>query len=708
MESDLPWMTSSRRWFRNGTAHQWSLFVLSFLLACLAQYLFTGEVFTRFRIPENYPWKNDRILPIVITILSVFVAVLATWKKGFWEAPVAPAKTLPEGSLRDVVPGAAALLVLLVLFFVTGETALVHWVWVLAALCLLLPFYRRERPVFVAADVDAWEWVLVGAATVLAFLFRYWRLTEFPSHIDNDVALMGLRTLEMLDADDARWTGLAYSGHLRATHQILGGSMRLFGPSQQGVVMFSVLAGTLTVPLIFLLGRLLYGRVAGLIAMAFLVGSYVHVHFSRIMFGPTATLFLFGSLYFLFRGFRENRAFWAGLSGLALGFGLLTYYSARIGPILFGLIFLVWLVREPVSRAFKCRFTATFALGAMIGLGPVLGFALQKPKEFSGRTRDVILWSPEVMRHSMAKYQTDSVKTVVLEQVKRTFLTNLYFGDESPHFAMRRPFVGGFAAVLFLVGLGMLLARFLTPENTALLGVFFLTFILGGVLTYDPPYWPHLNIALPAIYLICAVAASKLLEFVSSLIPGNHPAVFAVAAGVFVFLAGHHWSVYLETVADDARARTRASRFLRSLPAEARVYMFSSDSKSKAELFRFFNAKLKITEAEPSMLDALPSPNIQPLCFILFEKRELVETIVKKYPSGHYREHPPGQAAQFLSYTVGIPDSEFIPGYARELPFLARSGWWILIGGLTSIAFFYFRRYFVQDTGESGGMGAAS
>ena len=78
----------------------------------------------------------------------------------------------------------------------------------------------------------------------------------------------------------------------------------LFGGSEAGLRSFSALAGTLTIPIIFLVGRLIGGAVAGLIAALLLATSPVHVAYSQearvyALLMLAATTAVWGLLVFL-------------------------------------------------------------------------------------------------------------------------------------------------------------------------------------------------------------------------------------------------------------------------------------------------------------------------------------------------------------------------------------------------------------------------
>ena len=131
-----------------------------------------------------------------------------------------------------------------------------------------------------------------------------------------------------------------------------------------------------------------------------------------------------------------------------------------------------------------------FFAGALLGFGPMLAYTIQNFSNFAGRANVVVLWSDRVWQHELTSYQTESPILVLIQQTWRTFLTLHLTGDGSPHFAFHRPMVSSLTALFFILGLGYILLRMKNIKYFAILSWIFMTFIFGGVLTADPPYWP--------------------------------------------------------------------------------------------------------------------------------------------------------------------------------------------------------------------------
>jgi len=99
----------------------------------------------------------------------------------------------------------------------------------------------------------------------------------------------------------------------------------------------SALFGTATVLLVYLTGKLAYGRRTGLIAAAFLAVTFLHVRESHFAVNDVAATFFVTLALLATVGIAKTGAWcWYGIAGLALGLGFATKYSAifAAAPIL--------------------------------------------------------------------------------------------------------------------------------------------------------------------------------------------------------------------------------------------------------------------------------------------------------------------------------------------------------------------------------------
>jgi 4-amino-4-deoxy-L-arabinose transferase-like glycosyltransferase len=402
--------------------------------------------------------------------------------------------------------------------------------------------------------------------------------------------------------------------------------------------MLSVLAGTATLPVVYLLGRELFGRTAALLGSAMLAMSYTHIHFSRTLFGPIATFLVTVGVYLLVRGLRTGAPECFGFAGGFLAAAMFTYDSARIGPLLAGSAFVLEALRgRAFGRGRGVRWGLLVA-GSFVVFAPMLGFAIREPGAFVGRGNVVTLLDPEVLRHSMEKYHADGIVQVLLEQMRRTMLGFHLFGDESPHFAFPRPAVGALSAALLVLGTGFSVRRVRQTPVAILWAWVAVTLLLGGVLTSDPPYWPHLNILLPAVAILAGLGGERVAAALGGERAGLKTAAALLIGGLVLASGVHGWRVYNEFESDNAEPAMRASRYIRRLPRDVQVYLVSGALDWTDDVFRFFNQGRR---GEDQTVDGLLRPGFHvkpPAVILLGDQQSELGRIMKRYPGGRVRE----------------------------------------------------------------------
>lgn len=632
-----------------------------------AQFLFTGEVLSRWNDSIVWYWTPEFSRgTLLLGVACALAAVASMWlSRGAAFGPAA-ARMLAATRLSIFLPAALSALGT-ALFVIRGESGLVRALW-LASMAALVGLLLRDHVPDAERPWSRLEILGIGVLTALGFWLRYYQLATLPQHTDNDVALMGAYTLDLMDQKDARLFGLYASDHLLSFHQILALGMRLFGLDHEGLVMTSVLAGTATIPALYLLGRELFGRGAGFVAASLLTVSYTHYHFSRILFGPLPTFLLTLGIALLFRGFRTGAPLHFASAGLLCGLGLHTYYSGRVGPVILGCLLLasVTLVKRGQRPAPKAWAWVIF--GGILAFGPMLAYMVMELRLFTGRGHEVALWNPRVWAHSMGKYKATGAYDVLVNQVRATFLTFHLYGDGSPHFAFPRPMVSSFTAALGVLGLGVCLTRIRALAYFLPVAWLVLTLVLGGVITADPPYWPHLNIVLPAVMLLAGLGARLVVLSVARPAPATRYAVWALIAVMVAVSGVKNWFVYVDFAGSDAGPRVAASRFLRRLPPETRVFVASDVTGWEEYAFRFWNRDKEGKNLRGEEREKLDLPVDRPFIVLLFEVEELLPRLQEKYPDGVTRIRRDTAGKLLNVFFVNFPGGGFHPVKATDPP----------------------------------------
>lgn len=121
------------------------------------------------------------------------------------------------------------------------------------------------------------------------------------------------------------------SGHGPLTAYLVKLSGLLFGENAFGWRMFSIIFGTLIIPIIYFLTKEGLGKKAAVFAAYLSSVNVLFIFFSRYATEDIYNLFFFPlSLLFFWRALSRNNNFYMLLTGVALGFGLLTKESTTL------------------------------------------------------------------------------------------------------------------------------------------------------------------------------------------------------------------------------------------------------------------------------------------------------------------------------------------------------------------------------------------
>ncbi len=231
--------------------------------------------------------------------------------------------------------------------------------------------------------------VLVGAGALIVF-FRLYRLAEVPPEMISDHAEKLLDVADVLDGQFSIYFP-RNTGREALQMYLTAGVARLFdtGVSFLSLKIGTALAGLVTLPFVYLLGKEVGNRNVGLFALLLAGMAYWPNVTSRIALRFTLyALFVAPTLYYLIRGLRTGQRNNFILAGIALGLGLHGYSSFRIVPfvILTG-IGLFWLHnRQEVQLRRGFWGLVIIVLVSFAIFLPLFRYAIDNPEMFSYRT----------------------------------------------------------------------------------------------------------------------------------------------------------------------------------------------------------------------------------------------------------------------------------------------------------------------------------
>lgn len=191
---------------------------------------------------------------------------------------------------------------------------------------------------------------------VLAFFLRFNKITEDPPALNWDEVSIGYNAYSILKTGKDEWKQ-SFPVHFKAYGEyklpvqiyLSIPGIYFFGLNGLGIRITPVVYGTLTVLVLFFLGKELFGsKLAGLVS-AFLLGiSPWHIHLTRASFESSlATFFVTAGIWFLIKGFKDHK--WFVVSMMPFALSVFTYNSARIFTPLF-LMAILFLYRKNLMK----------------------------------------------------------------------------------------------------------------------------------------------------------------------------------------------------------------------------------------------------------------------------------------------------------------------------------------------------------------------
>lgn len=486
------------------------------------------------------------------------------------------------------------------------------YVWLLALALLVAAglLHDRTRPRAAGGGAGRlrwtrWDWLLVVSVTVLALALRLYRLGAFLPPMHGDEGEMGLLALlarygpaSGLSPQPLPPFSTAFLDHPTLFHYLQVLPLLLFGDTITALRTLSAVAGALCVPLIYAVGRLGWGRVAGFTAAWLLAVSHLHIHYSRIALNNIETVWcvilLIALLAMLYETSRPGppdrvhlllaRAFRRGTTageprpgdrdispapdpvpgpvpdpaynppalilsiaiGLTVGLSQYFYFGSRLLPILAVLLlFVLWFQRRvPFWQL------AVAAAAALVAYLPLATFFANHPTPFVGRMQGVTVFSSQGMAQTLgpqAVWPSD-LPLLLWTQAKANLLFFLSSGDRSAFYLADIPAFDKVTVVLFWLGLGVVIAHARRFHELALLAWLGFGVLLAGVVTLDAPNGPRLIVAVPAMYLVCGVFLQKVVDLVARLWPqsGRRIGLGAVGAVAAVTLLLNFYTYFVD------------------------------------------------------------------------------------------------------------------------------------------------------------------
>lgn len=505
---------AAQRALEPGPERAWEMGLFTYLLAaaCLAWAFWRGEM-----AAADPPAAERRFDPLTVRQAPFYAGVVFSWLA-----------FLSFGGNRFTAWN--------VLLWTLGLALLLYAFWVREVPAA--PWFKRLRA-FLARpawsfQASRWSLALLAAAALVIF-FRVYRLEQVPPEMVSDHAEKLLDVWDVLNGE-ARIFFPRNTGREGLQMYLTAAVIRLFGTGYSflSLKIGMLLAGLLTLPYLYLLGKELGNRRVGLLAVILAGIAYWPNVISRVALRFSLyPLFVAPVLYYLARGLRRSSRNDFLLAGLALGFSLHGYTPARILPLVVLAGVAVYLLHRASSgaRAATLEKLALLALVALIVFLPLLRFWIENPDLFAYRAYSRLL----------------SLERPLPEPAGTVFLRNLWNalamfawnnGEIWPISIPYRPALDVVSAALFHLGIALLAVRYLLRRHW--LDLFLLLSIpllmMPSILSLAfPSENPALNRtagALVPVFLVAGFALDALLRTVEARLGEKRGAPLAWAIGL--------------------------------------------------------------------------------------------------------------------------------------------------------------------------------
>lgn len=256
----------------------------------------------------------------------------------------------------------------------------------------------REKVIFwkkqiktreIQINVKPWG-ILLFVATLIAFYFRFYQLDNVLGEMFSDHAE---KLYDVYDVLTGKFPVFFVRNTGREFFQFYWTALWAIifrtGISFMSLKIGTALAGFLTLPYIYLLGKELRNKWVGIIAFLLAGIAYWPNVISRVgLRFPFYPLFVAPTLFYLIRGLRQRRRNDFVYAGIALGIGLHGYSSTRFLPVVVVIAIILFLVHKHSKgiRSNTINAFITLVLGSFILFLPLFKFTLVNPEVVTYRT----------------------------------------------------------------------------------------------------------------------------------------------------------------------------------------------------------------------------------------------------------------------------------------------------------------------------------
>lgn len=492
---------------------------------------------------------------VVLFVLGLGMIGWAVWEGDFAIDREDAEEVVPtEGRVRVAYLATGALFSIFAFFAAQGDhfTRLGVFCWIVAILSTLAAFWE--------GGLDARQWVrrlvdwlkeprvrisldIFGISVVLAFAlglyFKFFQLDLIPLNMWSDHAEKVLDIMDILSGATSVFFP-RNAGREPMQFYAVAAEVKYLGMNLDfmSLKIVTAIAGFLSLPYIYLLGREVGGRKVALASLILAGVGYWPNAISRSgMRLPFHPLFLAAAMYYLVRGLRRRRRNDFLLCGMAVGLGVYGYTPARLTPLVIALgVALFALHRQ--ARGIRLRSAAWLVLIGVIAFViavPMLRAAYDLPEAFMFRT---------VTRVGSAERPLEGPALLIFASNMWNAL-RMFNWDNGGVWILSipgRPALDWVTGALFGLGLVILLVRYVRRRDwldlflPLSIPILLLASALSLAFPDENPHPSRAGGAIIPVFIIAAVALSALPNWARAIWKGRSAAILGVGSAVSLLL----------------------------------------------------------------------------------------------------------------------------------------------------------------------------
>ncbi|MCE5300505.1 MAG: glycosyltransferase family 39 protein [Spirochaetia bacterium] len=299
----------------------------------------------------------------------------------------------------------------------------------------------------------------------------------------------------------------------------------------------SIVIGSLSPVFLYLLGRELAGRRAGVIASLLLSVFFMQMFYSRYamswIYVPSLAVIAY---YLFFRGMLsgKNRYFIISGAFMAINFGMYSAGKVAILPVLFYTAFMFMRRETRPEVMANARGIVLLLVSAVLMFSPVIDYIIAYPDKYFARMSGMSVIQPSTLGY-------ETFGRVALNVLKNVQMFITQSADGYAHNLPQKPFLDILSSFWFIAGIAWLCVTW-KRERSSFVILWLIFGLLPGFLSKlgpEDPYPARTVFAIPALMLVMAMGIESAWKAIERLWPKYAgivmPLVVLFSLGEFAF-----------------------------------------------------------------------------------------------------------------------------------------------------------------------------